>query len=204
MKETKIVLQKLKSNNGHMKVRSVETSLKDLGMDTDFIIDSIDENTIKHNDEIFHALNMRLWHENINTIIANDIIYVNSAKRPSAAKIKDHLLRLLSEDFPNDYEIVVGRYLFRIDRLPIPIIRTLLKLCKDGDGKLIDYSWIAPLQELKMLASIGLREKVMAKKKAIQSKSTLSFTSKGGPVFVDRAEVAKHGWYKAYINTRDY
>jgi hypothetical protein len=76
-----------------------------------------------------------------------NFVYITKLGRPNIERIVNKLASILSKDFPGEREILCDRYVFVIPNLDKTILNKWLDIAKNGDGSVIDYSWIAPLQD---------------------------------------------------------
>ncbi len=84
----------------------------------------------------------------LNRYFINNFIYINKLGRPNLSLINNKLKKILSSEYEGKYHIESGRYVFCFDHLDLPYVEHLLSISKHGDGKNIDYTWIAPFQDL--------------------------------------------------------
>jgi hypothetical protein len=73
--------------------------------------------------------------------------YLTVLGAPSLKHLTMKLRDLLKSDYPGTNQIEVDRYAFNFDKLSPIAVKTLIETAKQG-GIVVDYSWIAPLQDL--------------------------------------------------------
>lgn len=139
------------STNGYIKKTRfnnvVPGGLASIGVTSDFVIDGLGSNgPITFNKVQYSPILISLSQGGV----MNKFVAVREAKRPTAKFIYLHLLSILKKPFPGEYEIVTGRYFFRFHNLHPEILEELVAFIKASDGNIIDYSWLAPLLELKL------------------------------------------------------
>lgn len=78
-----------------------------------------------------------------------DVFFVKGlGSRPNLEHLFKTVKKLLASDYPGSVDNYHGRYAVCLSNARMQFVYTLLQLAVMGDGKVIDYSWIAPLQEL--------------------------------------------------------
>ena len=75
-------------------------------------------------------------------------VNIHDIKRPSIAFIADRLNTILKNEYPNNYIVVSGRYLFDFRRLTLSEVNALIEQIKESSGTEIDFTWLAPLQDI--------------------------------------------------------
>lgn len=100
---------------------------------------------------LYHWLDKRM---RVANYVSHGLVYIMGiGKRPALPYIDKAISELLSSEYTGQLENRVGkpyhgRYVICLNNANKEFIRTLLNICMDGDGKVIDYTWIAPLQDL--------------------------------------------------------
>lgn len=89
------------------------------------------------------------------TLIPKALFYVKAMRRPNEEFIRDRLIETLSSEYGGAFEFGLNqagnsddRYIMCLQNANSSFLDTLLRIAVSGDGSVIDYTWIAPLQEL--------------------------------------------------------
>lgn len=78
-----------------------------------------------------------------------DTFYIKDfGARPSPSYLLGHFLNALSKPFEGKVDLELPRYAVILSNARASFINQLLSIAIKGKGKTIDYSWIAPFQEL--------------------------------------------------------
>jgi hypothetical protein len=151
------------SVNGQLKIKSLSSSLEKLGApDLSIeVISVLSKAPVVVNKDKYFGIYLAILPSGADT---DRFCYIRDGKQPAADKMCFHLCKLLKREFAWDYVLFSGRYMFNFENAPGSLVNDLLALAKEGDGKLIDYSWIAPLQELKLLNQVTFDKPIKQKK----------------------------------------
>lgn len=97
--------------------------------------------------------------------LPKDCFFIENLKRPNLSHFLSKLSQLFKEEYKqaSNYQFKLGRYVFWLDNFSEGYLVTLLALAKNGDGAIIDYTWIAPLQELLELKTVSSKKPAKAK-----------------------------------------
>ena len=79
----------------------------------------------------------------------SDVFYITGiGARPNAEHLFKHLKKALAAPFIGSIDLQLARYAILLSNAKTTFLQTLLYLATSGKGDIIDYSWIAPLQNL--------------------------------------------------------
>lgn len=81
-------------------------------------------------------------------LMTSTFVYLNRIGRPNSRLVLDKMKHFFKNEYQGSIHIQDGRYVFCLDGLSEKVLAHWFDLAKKGDGKIIDYSWIAPLQDL--------------------------------------------------------
>jgi hypothetical protein len=79
-----------------------------------------------------------------------EAFYIEGLRRPNVQHMASKLEQLFKEDYSGNglYQFKLGRYVICVDNFSSTVLKTFLITAKAGDGSVIDYSWVAPIQDL--------------------------------------------------------